>query len=85
MLKEYSLEKEFEIFKILHKTTVLQAKLTQFYKDFNETGITIPVFMQKDDAEEKAKAEVSMLLTNNIEVFEELYNKAWQEVAELLP
>ena len=45
MTRELSLEKEFALFCQLHKTTILQAKITTYYRNLQETGIKIPEFM----------------------------------------
>lgn len=83
-MKELSLEKEFEIYKLMHKTTILQAKLTAYYKVIQESGVMIPFFMQ-ELPEKKAEIEVVNLLGENPEAFEVLYKKAWEEYAEYLP
>lgn len=83
-MQELSLEKEFEIYKLMHKTTILQAKLTAYYKVIQESGVTIPFFMQ-EPPEKKAEIEVVNLLGENPEAFEVLYKEAWEEYAEYLP
>ena len=83
-MRELSLEKEFEIYKLLHKTTILQAKLTAYYQTIQESGVTIPFFML-ESPEKKAELHVQSLLCENPETFEVLYNEAWQHYAECLP
>lgn len=83
-MKELSLEFEFNIYKQIHKTTILQAKMTNHFRDLQETGIQIPFFMQKSP-EKRAKEEVQNLLEKNKEAFESLYLSAWNEYAECLP
>ena len=83
-MQELSLEKEFEIYKLMHKTTILQAKLTAYYKVIQESGVTIPFFMQEPPGK-KAEIEVVNLLGENPEAFEVLYKEAWDEYAEYLP
>lgn len=68
---EYSLEREFNFYKLRHKITILQAKLTVYYKSLQESGIQIPFFMLMPP-EIQAKLET-------------LYEKAWEEYAECLP
>jgi hypothetical protein len=83
-MKELSLEKEFEIYKLLHKTTILQARITAYYQTIQESGIMIPFFML-ESPEKKAELHVQSLLCENPEVFEILYKEAWNEYAECLP
>ena len=83
-MQELTLELEFEIYKELHKITILQARLTQYYYSLQNTGVTVPFFMQ-EPPEKRAAKDIENLLTDNIEEFERLYNHAWGEVAALLP
>lgn len=45
-MQEVTLEKEFELYKWMHMTTILQAKITVYYRNLQESGVTIPEFMQ---------------------------------------
>lgn len=83
-MQDLSLEFEFNIYKMIHKTTILQAKMTNHFRDLQETGIQIPFFMQKSP-EKRAEEEVQNLLCRNPQAFETLYQGAWQEYAECLP
>ena len=83
-MKELSLEKEFEIYKMIHKTSILEAKMINHFRDLQETGVQIPFFMQ-DSPEKRATNEVQNLLCRNPLAFESLYQGAWQEYAECLP
>ena len=83
-MQDLSLEFEFNIYKMLHKITILQAKMTNHFRDLQETGIQIPFFMQKSP-EKRAEEEVQNLLERNKEAFESLYLSAWNEYAECLP
>lgn len=83
-MQDLSLEFEFNIYKMIHKTTILQAKMTNHFRDLQETGIQIPFFMQKSP-EKRAEEEVQNLLERNKEAFESLYLSAWNEYAECLP
>lgn len=83
-MQDLSLEFEFNIYKMVHKTTILQAKMTNHFRDLQETGIQIPFFMQKSP-EKRAEEEVQNLLEKNKEAFESLYLSAWNEYAECLP
>ena len=81
---EMDLSKEFELFKQLHKTTILQAKITTYYKNLQETGIRIPEFMTVP-AEKLAEKEVIDLMCYSPKSFDRLYEIAWREYAEYLP
>ena len=84
MTKKLSLESEFEFFKQLHKKTILQAKITTYYRDFQNTGITIPEFLN-EPPEKLAEKEVLQLMCYNPKTFDNLYEHAWSEYAEYLP
>ena len=84
MAKELTIEKEFELFKQLHKTTILQAKITTYYRNLQNTGITIPEFMQVPP-EKLAEKEVLQLMCYSPKTFDSLYEHAWREYAEFLP
>ena len=83
-MRERTLEDEFEFYKLRHKTTILQAKLTLYYKTIQESGIKNPFFML-ESPEKKAEKEVQKLLGKNRLAFEMSYDKAWTEYAECLP
>ena len=84
MTKELTIEKEFELFKQLHKTTILQAKITTNYRNLQNTGIKIPEFMTVPP-EKLAEKEVINLMCYSPKTFESLYEHAWREYAEYLP
>ena len=84
MAREISLESEFELYKQLHKTTILQAKITTYYRNLQNTGITIPDFMQVPP-EKLAEKEVLQLMCYSPKTFDSLYEHAWREYAEFLP
>ena len=84
MTKELSLEKEFALFCQLHKTTILQAKITTCYRNLQNTGVTIPEFMTVPP-EKLAEKEVLQLMCYSPKTFESLYEHAWREYAEYLP
>lgn len=83
-MQEISLEREFELYKWMHMTTILQAKMTVHYKNLQETGVRIPEFMTVP-AEKLAEREVLQLMCYNPKAFESLYKDAWNEYAECLP
>lgn len=83
-MQDLSLEKEFELYKWMHMTTILQAKITVYYRNLQDTGIKIPEFMTVP-AEKLAEKEVLQLMCYNPKTFESLYKQAWNEYAECLP
>ena len=83
-MRELSLETEFEIYKLIHKTSILEAKLIAYYQTIQESGITIPFFML-ETPETKAARDVENLLCTDIDTFENLYQEAWNQYAECLP
>ena len=84
MVRELSLEKEFALFCQLHKTTILQAKITTYYRNLQNTGITIPEFITVPP-EKLAEKEVLQLMCYSPKTFDNLYEHAWREYAEYLP
>ena len=84
MTRELTIEKEFELFKQLHKTTILQAKITTYYRNLQNTGVTIPEFMTVPP-EKLAENEVLQLMCYSPKTFDKLYEHAWREYAECLP
>ena len=84
MTRELTIEKEFELFKHIHKTTILQAKITTYYKNLQSTGVTIPEFMTVPP-EKLAEKEVLQLMCYSPRTFDSLYEHAWREYAEFLP
>ena len=84
MTRELSLEKEFALFCQLHKTTILQAKITTYYRNLQSTGVTIPEFMTVPP-EKLAEKEVLQLMCYSPKTFDKLYEHAWREYAEYLP
>ena len=83
-MRERTLEDEFEFYKLRHKTTILQAKLTAYHQAKMESGIKIPFFMTKSP-EKRAEEDVLDLMCKNPDAFNSLYERAWNEYAECLP
>lgn len=78
---ELTLEKSFEFYKLQHMYDVLFIKMTNHYRDLQNTGVTLPDFMQKKP-EDLAQQELNNVLANvDKNVFYELYEKAYQELA----
>lgn len=84
MTRELSLEKEFALYCQLHKTTILQAKITTYYRNLQSTGVTIPEFTNVPP-EKLAEKEVLQLMCYSPKTFDKLYEHAWSEYAEYLP
>ena len=84
MTRELNLESEFELFKQLHKTTILQAKITTYYRNLQNTGVKIPEFMTVPP-EKLAEKEILQLMCYSPKTFDKLYEHAWSEYAEYLP
>ena len=84
MVRELSLEKEFALYCYIHKITILQAKITTYYRNLNETGIKIPEFVTVPP-EKLAEKEVINLMCYSPKTFDKLYEHAWREYAEYLP
>ena len=78
-----ALEKEFNIYRDIHKMSIVEAKLMCFYRDMASTGVTIPNFMDKS-IEEKAREHLFNLL-NDREKFERTYECVWNEIKWSLP
>ena len=84
---KFTLESEFEQFKAMHKYSILLAVAKKYYIDLQQSGrVNIPAFMQANIAEESAKKDLQRLLSlpDGGRKFNSLYEKAWQEVANLL-
>jgi hypothetical protein len=78
------LEEEFSQFVAIHKLAILKAKIIDYYRTLEQTGINIPDFMRDDTPEKKADKDIKNLLLTDINKFNSLYEKAWGELAPLL-
>ena len=67
-MQEVSLEKEFELYKWMHMTTILQAKMTIYYRNLQETGVKIPEFMTVPP-EKLAEKEVLQIMCYSPKTF----------------
>lgn len=81
-----TLEAEFEQYKALHKYVILKAKIMQYYKDLEADSINIPCFMRDDSPSKRADKDIRnlILLPDGGKKFNELYEKAYYELAEKL-
>lgn len=82
-MEDLTLEREFELYKLIHKTSIVEAKLQCFYKDLINTGVTIPSFMN-ENAEDKAKKHLLELLDDK-DKFNRTYECIWNEIKWSLP
>lgn len=78
------LEKEFEEFKALHKYGIMKAMLQNYYATIQQGKVNLPDFMRDDTPEKLADKELRYLVVNDINRFNELYEKAYAELAPLL-
>lgn len=78
-----NLEQEFENYKFIHKSSIVLGCLLKYYNELQNTGITIPAFMN-NSAEENAKEHYYKLLADNNR-FNEIYESCWQKYGALLP
>lgn len=82
-MEELTLEKEFEFWKLQHMYDTLFIRITHHYRDLQNTGVTLPEFMQKKP-EDLATNEMNNILVNaDKEHFYNLYEKAYQELATI--
>ena len=82
-MNDYTLAKEFEHYKFLHKSSIVLGSLLKYYNDVANSGVTIPDFMRKSP-EEEAKEHYYRLLENR-EEFNKMYDKCWERYGALLP
>lgn len=82
-----TLEREFEDFKALHKYAIMKVKLVRYFKDLEEGSIQLPDFLRPNDTpEKKADKAIHELVTapDGGAKFNQLYEQAYQELAEVL-
>lgn len=82
-MNDYTLAREFENFKFIHKSSIVLGSLLKYYNDIAKTGITIPEFMEKS-AEDKAQEHYYKLLADR-QKFNETYEACWERYKEILP
>lgn len=83
-----TIEREFEKFKALHKYVILKAKIMQYFNDLEVDLPQIPDFMRRGQTpEDKANIELQnlLMLPDGGKLFNELYETAWAEMADILP
>ena len=74
-----TLEKEFLERLFIHKYAVLSAKCLKYYEDLQNTGVTIPNFLQDKTPEEQANEYVVDIILKGL--LNEKYELAWNEIA----
>ena len=82
-MNDYTLSKEFETYKFLHKSSIVLGALLKYYNDVASSGVSIPDFMRKSP-EEEAKEHYYKLLEDRAK-FNEMYEKCWEKYGGLLP
>lgn len=83
-----TIETEFEKFKALHKYVILKAKIMQYFSDLEADLPQIPDFMRCGQTpEDKANIELKrlLMLPDGGRLFNQLYEVAWEEMADILP
>ena len=80
---QQTLEQEFEEQVFIHKSSVVLGCLLKFYKDEQETRVSIPDFLDISP-EEKPQEHYFKLLANNNK-FNDVYNSCWEKYGALLP
>ena len=82
---DYKLAREFEEFKALHKYSVLMGKMINYYETIMANEIQLPpCFNNNDTPEKRAEREVRALFYRDKNEFNRLYEKAWQDIAEMM-
>ena len=79
-----NLEREFEEFKALHKYAILKAKMMDYYNTIQQGEVNLPDFMRDDTPEKLADKELRNLVVTDINKFNSLYEKAYEEIAPIL-
>lgn len=79
-----SLEREFEEFKALHKYAILKAMMMRYFETVQQGEVNMPDFMRDDTPEKLADKELRKLVVNDINKFNSLYEKAYEELAPVL-
>ena len=82
-MNDYTLAREFENFKFIHKSSIVLGSLLKYYRDISSMGVTVPEFMDKS-AEEKAQEHYYRLLADR-QKFNEMYERCWERYKEILP
>lgn len=79
-----TLEREFAEYKALHKYAIMKIMLMRYFQTVQQGGVNIPDFMRDDTPARLADREIKKLVINDINKFNDLYEKAYEELAPLL-
>lgn len=79
-----SLEHEFEEYKAYHKYAIMKVMLMRYFRTIQQGEVNMPDFMRDDSPERLADKELRKLVVNDINKFNSLYEKAYEELAPLL-
>ena len=82
-----TLENEFEQHKAAHKYAILKARIIQYYKDLEAGQVLVPDFQRigqrPEDLADRDLKEL-ILRPDGLKKFNELYEHAYQDIAEVL-
>ena len=81
---EWELANEFEQYKAQHKYSVLMAKLIQDNEFIMANEVNIPEFMGGDTPEKRAEGQIREIYNLGIDNFNRAYERAWNEIAEMM-
>ena len=76
-----TLEREFSARKLAHIVTVLRVKMIRYYEVILANQPQIPAFLGGDTPEKCADRDIENLFNTDINKFFEMYEKAYQELA----
>ena len=80
---EMTLEREFTNRKMSHIVVVLRAMLIKYYEVTLAKSPQLPSFMGGDTPEKCADKEIEHLYNTDLNKFLDMYEKAYQELAQL--
>lgn len=80
-----TLEKEFEDFKIIHKSAIVKAVAMRYYSDLYDSEVNLPEFIEsKEDVVERKANSYLIDLLNDKARFNKVYNNCWERIKEYL-
>ena len=81
-MTQLTLEQEFSTRKLAHIYAILKFKLMEYYDTLEMGKVNLPNFLREDSPEKKAEKDIDWLLKHDKKRFYELYEQAYQELAE---
>ena len=81
-MQELTLESEFTFWRNQHRYNILFKRIERYYEDLLTSGVALPQFMREQTSEDLATNEMNKII-NNEEHFAFLYEKAYQELADM--